>query len=116
MSGANPHRGEVSLKLGEREVVLRPTFAALVAIERETGMGLLALVRKLAQGSVQHLPTIIREGGRAAGYDIQTDEIELECTANGAFLVIDAAGAMISNGIDGGADRKNSEAAETTTS
>jgi hypothetical protein len=115
MSGANPHRGEVALTLCEREITLRPTFAALVAIERETGIGLLALGRKLGQGSIEHVPTIIREGARAAGYEVQIEEIVAECTAHGALPFLNAAGQLIWNGIDGGAERKNAAAAEAGT-
>ena len=56
MSGANPHRGEVSLALVGRALTLRPSFAALVAIERDTGLGLMQLAYRLGCGSVEHLP------------------------------------------------------------
>lgn len=52
MSGAavaNPVRGEASLQLGGAEVVLRPSFAALVAAEQETGP-LFDLVERAASG------------------------------------------------------------------
>lgn len=52
MSGAqiaNPVRGEASLQLGGAEMVLRPSFAALVAAEQETGP-LFDLVERAAGG------------------------------------------------------------------
>ncbi len=110
-----PRRGEVSLKLGEREVVLRPTFAALVAIERETGMGLLVLGRKLAQGSIEHVPVVICEGAKAAGHEVQREEVEAEVTVNGAFIMTNSAAELLANGIDGGAERRRPPAAEITT-
>lgn len=51
MSGANPARGEASLRVGGAELVLRPTFAALVAAEAELGP-LFALVERAAAGAL----------------------------------------------------------------
>lgn len=52
MSEANPLRGEVELQLGDRQLVLRPSFAALVRAEEELG-SLLALVERVAAGDVR---------------------------------------------------------------
>jgi hypothetical protein len=49
MSGANPARGEAALRIGGAMLVLRPSFAALVAAEQELGP-LLALVERAAEG------------------------------------------------------------------
>jgi hypothetical protein len=50
MSGAaNPMRGEARLSIGGETVLLRPTFAALVAAEEALGP-LLALVERAAEG------------------------------------------------------------------
>ena len=50
MSGsANPARGEASLTVGGVPLVLRPSFAALVAAEQELGP-LFALVERAAEG------------------------------------------------------------------
>ena len=49
MTSANPHRGEASLVVGGETLVLRPTFAALVAAEEELGP-LFALVERAAEG------------------------------------------------------------------
>lgn len=49
MSGANVLRGEAELRVGERRLVLRPSFAALVAAEEELGP-LFALVERAADG------------------------------------------------------------------
>ncbi len=52
MSGiANPVRGEAAIRIGGRDHVLRPTFAALVAAEGELGP-LLAFVDRAAEGRV----------------------------------------------------------------
>jgi hypothetical protein len=49
MSGANPARGEASLQVGGEPILLRPSFAALVAAEAELGP-LFALVERAAEG------------------------------------------------------------------
>ncbi|QIG81565.1 gene transfer agent family protein [Stakelama tenebrarum] len=49
MTGANPARGEASLRVAGETLVLRPSFAALVAAETELGP-LFALVERAAEG------------------------------------------------------------------
>lgn len=49
MSGANALRGEAELSVGGRRLVLRPSFAALVAAEAELGP-LFGLVERAADG------------------------------------------------------------------
>lgn len=49
MSAANALRGEAALRVGARSLVLRPSFAALVAAEGELGP-LFALVERAADG------------------------------------------------------------------
>ena len=49
MSAANPARGEAALRVGGAELVLRPSFASLVAAEGELG-SLFALVERAADG------------------------------------------------------------------
>lgn len=46
---ANAVRGEASLRVGGAEIVLRPTFTALVAAEAELGP-LFSLVERAAEG------------------------------------------------------------------
>lgn len=72
---ANPVRGEIALALGEsgKEYVLRPTFAAIQAIEEKTGKGLLRLSRDGATGDLTLTETAIianeciRAQGKATG-------------------------------------------------
>lgn len=51
MSGANPYRGEASLRIGGETVVIRPSFEALVTAEEELGP-LFALVERAADGKL----------------------------------------------------------------
>ena len=48
----NPARGEASVRVGGADLVLRPTFAALVAAEDELGP-LFALVERAAGGGLK---------------------------------------------------------------
>ncbi len=52
MSGANALRGEAELRVGDLRLVLRPSFAALVAAEEELGP-LFALVERAADGRLK---------------------------------------------------------------
>ena len=52
MSGANALRGEAELCVGGRRLVLRPSFAALVAAEAELGP-LFGLVERAADGRLE---------------------------------------------------------------
>lgn len=51
MSAANMIRGEAALLLGDEQLVLRPSFAALVAAEAELGP-LFALCERAAAGQL----------------------------------------------------------------
>lgn len=51
-AGANPRRGEAAIHVNGREVLLRPTFAALVRAEEELG-SLFALVERAGQGELR---------------------------------------------------------------
>lgn len=51
MSAANPARGEASFAVAGTELLLRPSFAALVAAEAELGP-LFALVERAADGQL----------------------------------------------------------------
>jgi hypothetical protein len=52
MSQANPYRGEAALTIGGAELLLRPSFTALVAAEEELG-ALFALVERAAAGQLK---------------------------------------------------------------
>lgn len=51
MSSPNPHRGEARLTVAGEALLLRPSFAALVAAEQELG-SLFALVERAAAGGL----------------------------------------------------------------
>lgn len=71
---ADPKRGDVEIELttdtGERrKFVLRPSFAAILEIEEQTGRSIFVLARKLSRGEMgQHdAAHIITAGLNAAG-------------------------------------------------
>ena len=49
---ANPERGEATLRIGARDCILRPTYAALLAAEEDLGP-LFGLVERAAQGQLR---------------------------------------------------------------
>ncbi len=53
----NPARGEAAIRVAGEAVVLRPTFAALVAAEQELGP-LFALVERAAEGRLTLAETV----------------------------------------------------------
>jgi hypothetical protein len=52
VSRANPYRGEASLDVGGEALLLRPTFAALIAAEEELG-SLFEIVERAAAGALK---------------------------------------------------------------
>ncbi len=82
MTTANAIRGEARLDLGDREVLLRPSFSALVAAEDELGP-LFALVERAAGGGL----TLSEMAGlfwhTACGPDLDRDAFEEAVVAGG---------------------------------
>jgi tail tube GTA-gp10-like protein len=70
---ANPARGEASLTIGGEPVLLRPSFAALVAAEAELGP-LFALVERAADGRLT-LAEMAALFAHCAGGAVSRDEI-----------------------------------------
>lgn len=105
----NQHRGDVSLKLGETEYTLRPTFEALSEIERLTGMGLIPLVMKFRtlDFTLAQLKAIISEGIKASGAKVPGELGALILEETPTVLAPQLA-VFLSNAISGGS--KNGEA------
>lgn len=66
---ANAAAGEVEIRLAGRTYVLRPTFEAIVELERETGMGLIRLMSMFNAGDygLSLLAATITAGLHGAG-------------------------------------------------
>jgi hypothetical protein len=85
---ANPARGEASLQVGNAAILLRPSFAALVAAEAELGP-LFALVERAAEGRL----TLAEMAGlfwHCAGEAATRDEIGEAIAAQGLAKVTPA--------------------------
>ena len=52
MTSANPYRGEASIAVGGETLLLRPSFAALIAAEEELG-SLFEIVERAAEGQLR---------------------------------------------------------------
>ena len=68
---ANKYKGEVKLKLGGKELILRPTFGALAEIEDRSGKYITEIFGELERGrvSIKVLAVIISSGAAAANPD-----------------------------------------------
>lgn len=65
----NGQRGEITLALAGSTIALCPSFAALVALEEASGLGLVTLARRFAEGafSLKDIEAVIAAGMRGAG-------------------------------------------------
>ncbi len=61
--------GDLTLTLGGETVTLRPTFAALLALEKDSGTGLITLARRFADSTftVADCVAVVRAGMQGAG-------------------------------------------------
>lgn len=68
---ANKYKGEVTLKLGGKDYILRPTFGALAEIEDRSGKYITELFSELERGkvSIKVLAIIVSSGAAAADAD-----------------------------------------------
>lgn len=65
----NPQRGDVTITLGGRDYVLRPTFDALVGLEGKLETGLVPLARQFLEGrfGLREVNAILVAGIEGAG-------------------------------------------------
>ena len=65
----NPHRGEVTIELGGRSWVMRPTLEAIAEIDRVVGPGVGGAYRLMLSGDLKfgEMTEIIAAGIRAGG-------------------------------------------------
>jgi hypothetical protein len=76
MDDANAVRGEVDLVLDGRSFVLRPSYTAVIAMEKKTGMALLQLTQLAEQGALtqEAQAIVVTELVRAWGREQDLDE------------------------------------------
>jgi creatinine amidohydrolase/Fe(II)-dependent formamide hydrolase-like protein len=76
MSGYNPRRGDVKLQLTGCEVVLRPSFGAIAALEEHFGKSIFDLARDFCEGKcarAMDMRVIIEAGVRGSGAEPPAD-------------------------------------------
>jgi len=102
---ANRLRGEVAIRLGGRDYVLRPTFQALCEIETRTGQGIVALARRTAAGDVGVTETaaIVTAGLRAAGEPAAFDTVGRLILETGLAACVPAVTAFLTAALGGDA-------------
>lgn len=76
---ANEQRGEVSITLQGKAYTLRPSFAAIAAIERRTGCGIMLLAQKFLSVSfgLSDAVTVMEECAKAADTPLPADAGEI---------------------------------------
>ena len=100
MTGAaNAGRGEASFVLGERTIVLRPSFGALVAAEAELGP-LFALVERAAEGRLT-LAEMAALFGHCADGAATREEIGAAIAAQGLARATPALKALLTQILQG---------------
>lgn len=100
---ANRARGEASLRVGGADIVLRPSFAALVAAEAELG-SLIALVERAAAGSLTlgEIATLFWHCAHAQEPGLSREQVGEAIVAQGLGSVTPALRAILSQIISGG--------------
>jgi len=75
---ANPLRAETEVKLGNKQITLRPSFQALCEIEEELGESILNILTNIASKglTLKQQASIIYYGSKAGGYLLTKDEVE----------------------------------------
>jgi len=117
----NPERGEVAILLDGKAYPMRPSYKAMVAIERATGATILGLSFRLALPrdglTLEEMAIIITEGVRAAGEERNDPMLKGFSTERVGELLFDggilAAAAPIEaflrNAITGGGSAKKNQ-------
>lgn len=92
MADANELRGEVDLVLDGQRFVLRPSYTAIVAMEKKTGLALIQLAQLAEEGALNQeaQAIVVTELVRAWGREAVLDEYT---TASERAIVTSARGA-----------------------
>lgn len=100
---ANPHRGEVEVELGGKAVLLRPSFAALVDVEKRLGIDLIPLAARfrLRQIGIRHVSTIIHACWASADRP-EPEKVGELVLSSGIVDLIDPLIELLANALTGG--------------
>lgn len=100
----NPQRNELTIKLGDKSFLVRPTFGFIVEVEEYFDSPLTTLVlEKLQTGKIKalELAAIIAAGVRGAGKEVSDEEIQEAIAAAGTVVSIDAILPLLMNAFSG---------------
>lgn len=111
----NKHRGEVGIKAGDTEIVLRPTMAAIIAWEESSGRSTLALAVEGAERSlrIKDVCAIITASADAAGNPITPETMTEIIEKQGLAYLLGPAIALVSHALTGGTEAEPGEAEAT---
>lgn len=75
---ANPMKGQIKLKLGDKEYNARLTIDAIMQIEDAVGFGIIKLATKMADADItmSHVVTVLLHALRGGGKDFQASDIK----------------------------------------
>ncbi len=119
----NAARGEVAIGLDDSTFVMRPTLAAIQAIEQRTGQGLFAIWARLRDNALttQEIAIVAHEGMRAVDSTIAYERVSAMIYAARPYSgpVMTAVAHFILHALNGGrapadADAGEAKAARTT--
>lgn len=118
MTDINPKRGEISIKLGEKEYKGRVTLDAMMKIETSMNMGLLQIAQRLSDGALtlNEMGTIITPVIRGGGNDITQNDVLKMVWDNGTMNCFKIVSDIISNALnpDEGDAKKKEAIAEAS--
>ena len=109
----NGVRGDVGITLGGKEYVLRPTYQALIEIERMTGGTMTTVARRILDGDIGmgDATAIITAGLKAAGEPATTEAVGKMVYDAGLLNVGVPLVQFCTNGLTGGDVADKGEAA-----
>jgi hypothetical protein len=112
MTTANEERGEVDLELDGTRFVLRPSYEAVIAVEKATGKGILALAFAAKDGGISLTEAgivtaeLVRAWGRSTGEavaaNVDTDRITELIHVYGLMRVTLRLAIVLTNAVTGG--------------
>jgi hypothetical protein len=101
---ANPHRGEVSVELGGVTHTARPTYAAILQYEQETGRTSTELMVRFSTGmfSLKEITSILHACLGAGGYKVPAAQIGEQIVQDGQTEFLKPCALLLRNALTGG--------------
>lgn len=103
MTGANPERGEVLVRLGGKVHRLRPTFAAIVEVRKETGVPLGVSFQRVRSFDLVEAAVVLGAIMRANGHKLTNEQVGDMLLADGLESSMQAVCDILEHMLTGGA-------------